>query len=144
MQIETTQQQLEDALSELADIKNKELEKVENGKTSIEYELNDNFNNQELNKLRMQLQFKEESIQTLKAANEQYRDKNSFLEIELSQKLQQLDQFTVDMQRKDEEIEWFYLQKEGKAPSTFRLEIDQLREDNKRLLSMLHTTKEFK
>ena len=48
------------------------------------------------------------------------------------------------MQRKDEEIEWFYLQKEGKAPSTFRLEIDQLREDNKRLLAMLHTTKEFK
>ena len=48
-----------------------------------------------------------------------------------------LDQFTADMQKKDEEIEYLYLQKEGKAPSTFRLEIDQLKEDNKRLMQML-------
>ena len=48
------------------------------------------------------------------------------------------------MQKKEEEIEFLYLQKEGKAPSTFRLEIDQLKEDNKRLMEMLRQTKEFK
>ena len=57
--------------------------------------MKDNFNSQELSRLRMQLQFKEESIQTLKSANEQYRDKNSFLEMELNQKLAYLDQFTA-------------------------------------------------
>ena len=144
LQLESYQTELEDALAELADYKNKEDEKAENGRTSIEYEIKDSFNNQELNKLRMQLQFKEESIQTLKSANEQYRDKNSFLEMEFNLKVEQLNQFTLEMQKKDEEIEWFYLQKEGRAPSTFRLEIDQLREDNKRLIGMLKHTKEFK
>ena len=37
----------------------------------------------ELEKLKMQLQFKEESVQTLKSANEQYRDKTQALEDEV-------------------------------------------------------------
>ena len=64
--------------------------------------------------------------------------------MELNAKLAMLDQFTIEMQKKDEEIEYMYLQKEGKAPSTFRLEIDQLKEDNKRLMQLLRQTKEYK
>ena len=37
-----------------------------------------------------------------------------------------------------------YLKKEGRAPSTYLIEISQLKEDNKRLMDMLRNTREFK
>ena len=49
-----------------------------------------------------------------------------------------------DMQRKEDEIEQLYLKKEGRAPSTYMIEIAQLNEDNKRLMDMLRNTKEFR
>lgn len=44
----------------------------------------------------------------------------------MSAKITQIELMTEEMQRKDEEIEKFYLQKEGKAPSTYMVEIAQL------------------
>jgi len=92
----------------------------------------------------MQLSFKEESVLTLKQANEQYRDRAKTLEEELSAKGAQIDLMVEEMQRKEDEIEQVYLQKEGRAPSTYMIEIAQLREDNRRLMEMLRCTKEFK
>ena len=48
------------------------------------------------------------------------------------------------MQGKEDEIEQLYLKKEGRAPSTYMIEIAQLKEDNKRLMDMLKVTREFK
>ena len=36
------------------------------------------------------------------------------------------------------------MKKEGRAPSTYMIEIAQLKEDNKRLMDMLRNTREFK
>ena len=57
-----------------------ELERLRNERNAYEYaqarDLNWNEAKQkELEKVKMQLQFKEESVLTLKSANEQYRDK---------------------------------------------------------------------
>lgn len=92
----------------------------------------------------MQLRFKEESVQTLKQANEQYRDKAAVLEEDVQARKTQNDILLEELQQKDEEIDQLYLQKEGRAPSTYMLEIAQLKEDNKRLMDMLKQTKEFK
>lgn len=51
---------------------------------------------------------------------------------------------TEEMANKDEEVEKLYLQKEGRAPSTYMVEIGQLKEDNRRLMEMLKNTGEFK
>ena len=45
---------------------------------------------------------------------------------------------------RDEEIEQIYLEREGKALSTFKMEIQQLKADNQRLLNMMRQKKEFK
>ena len=92
----------------------------------------------------MQMRFKEESVQTLKQANEQYRDKAVALEEEVSARASQVELMLQEMQTKEDEIEQLYLQKEGRAPSTYMVEIAQLKEDNLRLMSMLRGTKEFK
>jgi len=57
----------------------------------------------------MQMRFKEESVQTLKQANEQYRDKNVALEEELSARASQVELMLQEMQTKEEEIEQLYL-----------------------------------
>ena len=92
----------------------------------------------------MQLKFKEESVATLKAANEQHRDRASALDEELQAAQTQIELLHEEMQKKEDEIEQVYLQKEGRAPSTYMVEIAQLKEDNKRLMDMLRNTKEYK
>ena len=82
---------------------------------------------EENDKLRMQLQFKEESVDTLKQANEQYREKCVTLENEIQVLGARMEQTFLQMQAKDDEIEQLYLGKLGKAPTTFKLEISQLR-----------------
>ena len=57
----------------------------------------------------MQLQFKDESIVTLKQANAQYRDQNVGLEEEISAKVTQIELMTEEMQAKDDEIERLFL-----------------------------------
>ena len=49
-----------------------------------------------------------------------------------------------EIEKKEDEIEQLYLKKEGRAPSTYMIEIAQLKEDNKRLMDMLRGTREFK
>jgi hypothetical protein len=63
-------------------------------------------------------------LTTLKQANEQYRDKSSGLEEELQALFTQIQLMTEEMQRKDEEMERLYLQKEGRAPSTYMIKIN--------------------
>lgn len=60
---------------------------------------------------------------TLKQANEQYRDRASVLEDEVSAKATQNELIAEELQRKEDEIEQLYLQKEGRAPSTYMIEI---------------------
>ena len=53
----------------------------------------------------MQMRFKEESVQTLKQANEQYRDKAVALEEEVSARASQVELMLQEMQTKEDEIE---------------------------------------
>lgn len=57
----------------------------------------------------MQMRFKEESVQTLKQANEQYRDKAVALEEEVSARASQVELMLQEMQTKEDEIEQLYL-----------------------------------
>lgn len=81
---------------------------------------------------------------TLKQANEQYRDRASVLEEEVQAKATQIELIAEELQCKEDEIEQLYLQKEGRAPSTYMIEIAQLKEDNKRLMDLLKNTREYR
>jgi hypothetical protein len=49
-----------------------------------------------------------------------------------------------EAQKKDQALDDLYMLKEGRGPSTYMLEIEQLKNDNRRLISMLQQTKQFK
>lgn len=80
----------------------------------------------------------------MKAVNDTYKTKCAYLESELQKAFESVNRLQADVEDRNKQIDELFSTRGGKLPSTKELEIQQLKEDNKRLLGMLKQTAEFK
>jgi len=80
---------------------------------------------------------KEDSVRELKAVTDTYKTKCQYLESELQKAFESVNKLSADLEDRNKQIDELFSTRGGKMPSTKELEIQQLKEDNKRLLGML-------
>jgi len=107
-----------------------------------QYEKRIQFLSDELDRLRSAGGAKEESLRNVQLAIDSYKDKCYQLEGELSHRIEEIDMLREQIKQRDLSMDQFFLNKGSEA--TFKLELEQVREDNKRLLKMLKQTKEYR
>ena len=96
----------------------------------------------ELDRANRQLNLKEDGILGLQAANENLKSKCKYLEEENLVISKSLEDCQADLNLKTDQVEEMCVNG-GTLPSTYLVEIDQLKSDNCKLMDMLRQTKEY-
>ncbi|CDW72654.1 UNKNOWN [Stylonychia lemnae] len=96
---------------------------------------------QELQQYKKMMISKDDSLRQIQLANEQLKEKNFQFESEISLKIEEIDNLRNEARKKEELLDQFFLNRG--AETAFKIEMEQLREDNKRLMKLLKSTKEY-
>lgn len=78
--------------------------------------------NDEMANLKKQMQLKEEGWKSIHQANDQYKDKCYNLENEISLKIEEIDNLKIQLKKKDQMLDQFYLNRG--AESTHKIELE--------------------
>ena len=95
----------------------------------------------ELNAIRRQLSVKDDVINQQQLENDQFKEKCFTLETELSNKIEELDGLAAEHRQINERYDDMYLSKG--ADGALKIEVDQLQQDNAKLLKLLKQTREY-
>lgn len=98
----------------------------------------------EIDRYNRQLQLKEDGIKELKQVNDNLKSKCHLLETELESVQQTNTELRQDLEARQQQVEELFSAQGGKMPSAMQIEIQQLKDDNRRLFDMIRHTKEFK
>eukprot|EP00347_Sterkiella_histriomuscorum_P000635 403375084 len=135
LQNEKLQQELEEIVLEHQNLMQRQSE------DAISYERRIEHLNQELLQQKKMHSMKEDNMRQLQVANDQYKDKSFKLENEISDRIEEIDRLKAEARKKEELLDQFFLNRG--AETAFKIEMEQLREDNKRLMKLLKQTKEY-
>jgi hypothetical protein len=97
--------------------------------------------NSELLMLHQKLEQKQESLLTIQTANEQYKEKCFHLEQDIQAKIELINSLKQKNEHQELKIDQIYL--EMGSDTALKVELQQLRQDNKRIMGLLKQTKEY-